>query len=130
MSAVPPPPSQDEVDAAQDEEIEKQKDDLALVAQYLRAQNIFIPGTVAEGSKESQKPPKCTDGAPIWGGNGYRIFPFNGSWYSFRMPIHQKYRDILRQHYSLTEEDFYLRLNSKTSEVETVKWGEAQGEGE
>ncbi len=130
MSAVPTPLPQVDVDAAQDEEIEKQKEDLALVAEYLRAQNIFIPSGVAAGSKEAQKPPKCSSGAPIWGSMGYRVFPFNGAWFSFRMPIHQSFRDLLKNHYNLKEEDFYLRMDPETKEVVTVKWGEAQGEGE
>jgi len=126
MSA-PPPINQAAVDEAQTAEIEDLKGDLHLVASYLRAQGTFIPEGVAEGTEEEKKHPKVSDGCPCWGSQGYRVFPFNGGWHSFRNPNVAIFRaSIQRQWGFVDEKPFFQRLVD--GEVVDVPWGEAQGE--
>lgn len=128
--ATPPEPTQNEVDAAQDALIKQTQHDQMVIADYLRQQSIFIPETVAQGTPAQKKQPPCNSDAPVFGAHGYRLFPFNGGWHSFRQPVHAKFREILKGHYGFDDNEFFLRFDSETKEVKVVAWGEAQDEVE
>lgn len=127
MSApMPTPEEQAALDASQDSEIDKVQTDLALVADYLRAQGNFIPESIAQGPEEKKPGPRPTSELQLWGNDGYRIFPYNGGWYSFRGKDLESHRKALIRSYAVSENEFYkCKIDG---EIIIIPYGEAEGE--
>lgn len=120
------PSDQATIDAEQTEAIEAAQTDIALVAHYLRNSGNFIPESVAQMPGEKRKPPAPSAECQLYGSYGYRVFPYNGGWYSFRSPALATIRQALAKAHGVEENEFFMRMDDGKRVL--VPYGEAQGE--
>lgn len=119
MDEHPPPPDdeeptehdlkQDEFMAALMEELAEERRLRAQMAQLLQAQKIYMTDDMKDEDDEPDGPPEPKQDPPIWGHDGYRIFPVNGTWMSLRGDdvFCDAIREEFRDRYSLKRDIFW-----------------------